>query len=56
MEKVRYRIRLKFIKKYEHKKYMKQQSKLPFNRIHKIFENCDKYSFKKNEVKVEKPI
>ena len=56
MENVRNRIRLDFIKKYDYKKTIKQQSKLTFNGIHKSNENCDSYTFKQNEVPMDKPI
>ena len=56
MENVRNRLRLEFIKKYEYKENVKQQSKLTFNGIHKSYENCDTYLFKKNEVLMDKPI
>ena len=51
MENVRIRFRLEFIKKYE---YKKQQSKLAFAGIHKSYENCDSFLFKKNEVPMNK--
>ena len=35
---------------------IKQQSKLTFNGIHKSHENCDSYTFKENEAKMDKPI
>ena len=35
---------------------MKQQSKLTFIGIHKSYENCDSYTFKRNEVLMDKPI
>ena len=38
------------------KKIIKQQSKLTFNGIHKSYENCDSYTFKYNEVLMDKPI
>ena len=50
MQNVRNRLRLEFIKKDDYKEIMKQQSKLTFNGIHKSYENCDSYVFKKNEV------
>ena len=56
MENVRNRLRLEFIKKDEYKKIIKQQSKLTFNGIHKSYENCDSYTFKQNEVLMDKPI
>ena len=37
------------------KKLIKQQSKLTFNGIHKSCENCDSYTFKQNEVLMDKP-
>ena len=45
MENVRSRLRLKFFKKCEYKKIIKQQSKLTFNGTHKSYENCDSYPF-----------
>ena len=56
MENVRNRLKIKFIKKDEYKKIIKQQSKLTFNGIHKSYENCDSYTFKQNEVLMDKPI
>ena len=56
MENVRNRLKIKFIKKDEYKEIIKQQSKLTFNGIHKSYENCDSYTFKKNEVLMDKPI
>ena len=35
---------------------MKQQSKLTFNGTHKSYERYDSYTFKQNEVLMEKPI
>ena len=46
----------KFIKKDDHKGIIKQQSKLTFNGIHKSYDNCDSYTFKQNEVLMDKPI
>ena len=56
MENVRNRLELEFIKKGNYKKIKKQQSKLTFSGIHKLYENCDTYVFKKNEVLMDKPI
>ena len=50
------RIILEFIKKDDYKKVIKQQSKLTFNGIHKSYENCDRYTFKQNEVRMDKPL
>ena len=38
------------------KKIIKQQSKLTFDGIHKSYEDCDSYSCKQNEVRMDKPI
>ena len=56
MENVRNRLKIKFIKKDDHKEIIKQQSKLTFNGIHKSYENYDSYTFKQNEVLMDKPI
>ena len=56
MENVRNRLGLNFFKKDEYKKIIKYQSKLTFNGIHKTYENCDSYVFRKNEVLMDEPI
>ena len=56
MENVRNRLKIKFIKKDDYREIIKQQSKLTFNRINKSYENCDSYTFKQNEVLMDKPI
>ena len=57
MENVRNRIKIEFIKKDEDEKMVKQwQSKLTFNGIHKSYENYDSFTFKQNEVLLDKPI
>ena len=56
MENVRNRLGLKFFRKDEYKEIIKYQSKLTFSGIHKSYENCDSYVFKKNEVLMDKPI
>ena len=56
MENVRNRIKTKFIRKDNYRKTIKQQSKLTFNGIHKSYENGDRYTFKQNEVLMDKPI
>ena len=56
MENVRNRLNIKFIKKDEYREIIKQQSKLAFNGIRKSYENCDSYTFKQNEVLMDKPI
>ena len=55
-ENVRNRLWLKFSKKDDYNEIVKYQSKLTFNGIHKSYENCDSYVFKKNEVLMDKPI
>ena len=56
MENVRNRIKVEFIKKDDTDKIIKQQCKLTFNGIHKSYENYDSYTFKQNEVLMDKPI
>ena len=56
MENVRNRLKITFIKKDDHREIIKQQSKLTFNGIHKSYDNCDSYTFKQNEVLMDKPI
>ena len=56
MENVRNRLKIKFIKKDDYREIIKQQSKLTFNGIHKSYDNCDSYTFKQNEVLMDKPI
>ena len=41
---------------FANKKIINQQSKLPFNGIHKPYENFYSYTFKKNEVVLDKAI
>ena len=56
MENVRNRVKLEVIKKDDTDKIIKQQSKVTFNGIHKSYENYDSYTFKQNEVLMDKPI
>ena len=56
MEDVRKRIKLEFIRKGYDDKIIKQQSKLTFNGINKSYENYDSYTFKQNEIFMDKPI
>ena len=56
MDNVRNREKVEFIKEDDIDKIIKQQLKLPFNRIHKSYENYDSYTFKQNEVLMDKPI
>ena len=56
MENVRNRLKIKPAKKDDYKEIIKLQSKLTFNGIHKSYENCYIYTFKQNEVLMDKPI
>ena len=56
MENIRIRLEIKFIKKDDTDENIKQQSKLTFNGLHQSYENCDSYTFKQNEVLMDKPI
>ena len=56
MENVRTHLKNKFVKKDDYREIVKQQSKLTFNGIQKSYENCDSYTFKQNEVLMDKPI
>ena len=56
MESVGNRLKIKFIKKDDYRETIEHQSKLTFNGIHKSYENCDSYTFKQNEVLMDKPI
>ena len=56
MKNVQIRLRLEIIKKDKYKKIVEQQSKMTFSGIHKSYEYCDGYSFKQNEIKMDKPI
>ena len=56
MENVRNRLKIKFHKKADYREIIKQQSKLTFNGIHESYENYDSYTFKQNEVLMDKPV
>ena len=56
LENVRNRLGLELNKKDNIKQIIKQQSKLTFNGIQKSYENYDSYTFKKNEVVMDKAI
>ena len=56
MEIVRNRFRIEFNKTDVYERILKEQSKLTFNGIHKSHENFDSYTFKQNEVLMDKPI
>ena len=52
----RNRCKIEFIRKDDNEKIVKQQSKLTFNGIHKSYENYDSFTFKQNEILMDKPI
>ena len=56
LENVRNRLRLGLVKKDDNKNIIKQQSKLTFNGMHKSNENNDSYTFKQNQVVMDKAI
>ena len=56
LENVRNRLEIEIIETHDYQKIIKQQSKLTFNGIHKPYENCDSYSFKRNQVVLDKAI
>ena len=56
LENVRNRLNLELIKKDNIKKINTQQSKLTFNGIQRSYENYDSYTFKKNEIVMDKAI
>ena len=56
MEKVRNRLKIEFVKKDGYREILKQQSKLNFNGIPRSYENCDSYTFKQNEILIDKPV
>ena len=56
MENVRNRLKIKFVKKDDYREIVKQQSKLTFNGIHRSYQDYDSYTFKQNEVLMDKPI
>ena len=53
---VRNRLKIEFVKKDDYREIVKQQSKMTFTGLHKSYENCDSYTFKQNEVLMDKPI
>ena len=56
LENVRNRLELELIKKDNIKKIITQKSKLTFNGIQRSYENSDSYTFKKNEIVMDKAI
>ena len=56
MEKVPNRLKINFVKKDDYREIINQQLKITFNGIHKSYENCDSFTFKQNNVFMDKPI
>ena len=56
LENVRNRLEIEFFKKHDFKNIIKRQSELTFNGIHKSYENCETYTFKQNQVVMNKAI
>ena len=56
LENIRNRLELELIKKDDIKKIITRQSKLTFNGIQKSYENYDSYTFKQNQVVMDKAI
>ena len=56
LENIRHRLELELIKKDDIKKIITRQSKLTFNGIQKSYENYDSYTFKQNQVVMDKAI
>ena len=56
LENIRNRLELELIKKDDIKKIITRQSKLTFNGIQKSYENYDRYTFKQNQVVMDKAI
>ena len=56
LEDIRNRLKLKLIKKDDIKNIIKRQSKLKLNGIHKSYGNFYSYTFKQNEVVMDKAI
>ena len=56
LEKISNRVKLEFINSCENDEKIKQQLKLPLNDIDKSYINYSSYSFKQNEVLMNKPV
>ena len=55
-ENIRNRIKIELIKQDDNETIFKQRSKLTFNGIHRSYTTYDSYTFKQNEVLMDKPI
>ena len=56
MEHIRDRMKIEIIRKDVSDKTIKQQSKLTFNGNHKLYENYDSCTFKRNDFLMDKPV
>ena len=56
LENVLNHLELELFKKDDVKKIINQQSKLTFNGIHKSYAKCDSYTFKQNQVDMDKAV
>ena len=56
MENIHNRLRLEIFKKGDFKIFIERQSKMFFHGNHKSYQKCDSYTFKQNEVLMDKPI
>ena len=56
LENVRNRLEIVFFKRHVYQKIIQEKSKLTFNGIHKSYENCGSYSFKRNQIVMDKAI
>ena len=50
------RLKMELNKKTENDKTIKQQSKLTFDGVHKLYTNFDSYTFQQNEVITDQPV
>ena len=55
LEDLRNNIRIEIAKNIDENTILRHQSGLDFNGIHKSYQNCDSYTFKKNVIKKKKP-
>ena len=56
LENVQNRLKIKLVRKDDYREIIKQQCKLTFNGVHKSYETCNSYTFKQNEVLMDKPV
>ena len=56
MEDFRKRIKVELVKNTDGRKILKYQSRLDFDGKHRSYQDYDNYTFKRNVIKMEKPI